>query len=401
MIIEHIPNYHEHKQRIILKFSMSRSLILLIAILSGAGCIPHVSYDYDLQEEASLLSRVLGNEPETSIDILALSPEIRNLLDTNINPRWGTRHRLKNLRELLYDENQLNIHYDATNTLTATDTFNARAGNCLSMTSLFIAAARYVGLDAQFQTVAVDPTWDHDGNTMIRYEHIVATGHLAGGGLYVVDFLPEFVLGDMRTNLISDEEALALYFNNLGAEGVVEGRIDDAVLNLRHAINLRPQFSDAWNNMGAAMRRAGEYELAEFSYHRAIHQDFTNYSALSNLAQFYHYRGREKEASHFQERVNRYRSQNPYFHYFHAQLSFQQGEYSDARESLRKSIRLKREEPDFYVALAKIHEKMGEQEESLEMLAVAKKYREGTLRAPVRRMNHRFWSMMTIDVNPR
>ena len=55
---------------------MSRSLILLIAILSSAGCIPHVSYDYDLQEEASLLSRVLGNVPETSIDILALSPEI-------------------------------------------------------------------------------------------------------------------------------------------------------------------------------------------------------------------------------------------------------------------------------------------------------------------------------------
>jgi len=28
-----------------------------------------------------LLQRVLGNEPKTSVDILALSPEIRNLLD--------------------------------------------------------------------------------------------------------------------------------------------------------------------------------------------------------------------------------------------------------------------------------------------------------------------------------
>jgi len=269
------------------------------------------------------------------------------------------------------------------------------------MTSLFIAAARYVGLDAHFQTVAVDPTWDHEGNTMIRYEHIVATGNLAGGGLYVVDFLPEFVLGDMRTHLISDEQALALYFNNLGAEGVVDGRIDDAILNLRHAINLRPQFSDAWNNIGAAMRRAGEYELAEFSYRRAIHQDYRNYSALSNLAQFYAYRGREKEASQFQGRVNRYRAQNPYFHYFHAQLSFQKGDYDGARKSLKKSIRLKREEPDFYVALAKIHEHMGEEAESIEMLALAEKYRAGILRAPARRMNHRFWSMMIIDVNPR
>ena len=83
-----------------------------MVILSCLGCIPQVSYDYDLQEEASLLYRVLGNEPKTSIDILALSPEIRNLLDSKIEPRWSTRHKLKKLRELLFSEDQLNIHYE-------------------------------------------------------------------------------------------------------------------------------------------------------------------------------------------------------------------------------------------------------------------------------------------------
>lgn len=380
---------------------MPRSMVLLIAVLSSVGCIPHrVNYSYGYQEEVALLRRVLGNEPETAIDILSLSPEIRDLLDAKIDSDWNASRKLKKLRELLFSQDELNIHYDATNTLTAMETFKQRSGNCLSMTTLFVAAARYVGLDAKYQTVAVDPIWDYQGNTMIRYEHIVATGRMAGGGSYVMDFLPEFIIGDMRTKLISDQEALALYFNNLGAEGVMDGRIDDAILNLRHAIKLRPEFSGAWNNMGAAMRRAGEDELAEFSYHRAIRQNFRNDSALSNLATLYKHQGQAMKAEYFQGRVDRYRSRNPYYHYFRAQLSFQRGDYRDARNSLKKSIRLKRDDPDFYVALARIHKHLGEEEERVEMLARADKYRKGILRAPERRMNHRFWPTVIINVNP-
>ncbi len=85
--------------------------------------------------------------------MLTLSPEVREALDSKISGGWGNRRKLKNLRELLYGEEHLNIRYDAASTLSATDTFNARAGNCLSMTSLFVASARYLGLDAHFQTV--------------------------------------------------------------------------------------------------------------------------------------------------------------------------------------------------------------------------------------------------------
>ena len=204
---------------------------------------------------------------------------------------------MPNPGELLYGEDQLNVRYDAASTLSATDTFEARAGNCLSMTSLFIAAARYLGLDAHFQTVAVDPAWDHQGNTMIRYEHIVATGSAGGGRSYVIDFLPEFVVGDMDAKIISDLEAHALFYNNLGAEAIVDGRVDESLVNFRRAIRLRPKFSSAWNNMGAAMRRTGQYELAEFSYLRALDQDYANYSALGNLVLLYRYTDRDGEAA--------------------------------------------------------------------------------------------------------
>ncbi len=346
-----------------------------------------------------MLERILGDRPADELDILALSPEIRELLDREVSPNWGSRRKLKRLREILYSEDELNIHYDASNTLTATETFRVGSGNCLSMTSLFIASARYVGVDAKFQTVAVDPTWDHSGSTMIRYEHIVATGKVSGGGIYVVDFLPEFVIGDMRTNIISDEEAKALYYNNLGAEGVIDGRIQDALDNLRLALWLRPDFSDAWNNMGAAMRRHGDYDATEFSYLRAMHQDYNNYSALSNLTQFYRYLGRNQEAKQFARRVERYRDQNPYFNYYLAQVNFDRGDHATAERYLQRSIYLKRDEPDFYLAMARLHEVRGNNQKQALMLTLAEQYRSGELRAPERRMNHRYWTM-TIEVNP-
>ncbi len=372
---------------------------LTIVLLVLAGCIPRTDYRYGAEQEAVLLERVLADSPEPGTDILSLSPAIIELLDHQISRQWSARKRLRALRELFYGEENLNLHYEAKNTLTASETFDAGAGNCLSLTTLFIAAARHIGIDAKYQAVRVDPVWDHEGNTMIRYEHIVATGLLPGGALYVVDFLPDFVIGDMRAHIISDREALALYYNNLGAEGVVDGRIDDAIRNLKMAIRLQPDFPDAWNNMGAALRRAGQYELAEFSYLRALDQDYNHFSALSNLAHFYEYQGREREARKFARKVNRYRARNPYFHYFLARLSFQQGRYDEAERQLRKSIRLKRDEPDFYVALAEVQKSRGEHRESLQTLALGDKYRQGILRAPERTMNHRYWNMV-IDVNP-
>ena len=305
---------------------------------------------------------------------------------------------MPNPGELLYGEDQLNVRYDAASTLSATDTFEARAGNCLSMTSLFIAAARYLGLDAHFQTVAVDPAWDHQGNTMIRYEHIVATGSAGGGRSYVIDFLPEFVVGDMDAKIISDLEAHALFYNNLGAEAIVDGRVDESLVNFRRAIRLRPKFSSAWNNMGAAMRRTGQYELAEFSYLRALDQDYANYSALGNLVLLYRYTDRDGEAAQLKERVKHYHARNPYFNYFQVRAAIRKGHLKEARKHLKKAIRLKRNEPDFYIAMAEIHAAKGEEEEKLKMLDLAKKYTEGVLVAPSRQMSHRFWTTNGVNV---
>jgi len=255
-----------------------------------------------------------------------------------------------------------------------------------------------VGLDAYFKTVEVQPTWDQQGSTLVRYEHIIAAGQLNSGDKFVVDFLPDFVIGDRPANKIDDNHALALYYNNLGAEGVIDGHYSSAIANLQKALSIDADYSDAWNNMGAALRRDGQLDLAEFAYQRALYLDVNNYSALSNLAQFYQYTGREREASHFIDRVNRYRQRNPYFHYFVARFFYERGDYKDAIALLERSIHLKRDEPDFYEALAKTYDQMGDAVRSDRYMALADKYRDQVIEPTPRIRNHRFW-VQSIDVN--
>jgi tetratricopeptide (TPR) repeat protein len=369
---------------------MLKSLLIPTVLVALAGCASSLEYAYSSPDASKLLGEVLGNEvPRSDLFTLHLDDDIKAALDARINPNWRDKRKLRELRTFLFSEDETAIIYHASSTRTAVGTFRARQGNCLAMTNLFVAAGRYVGIDANYQTVSVKPTWDHDGDTMIRYEHIVAVGKV-GDDSYVVDFLPEFLIGDRPSQQISDLDAMALYFNNLGAEAVVEDKPELAIEYLRQALVLSPENADSWNNMGAAMRRAGNDRLGVFAYYQALEKDAYNYSALSNLAQYYETEGRADEAKEIAVRVERYRRRNPYFHYYVARLFYAEGRLQEAQLFLDNAIRLRRDEPQFYDASAQVAKEMGNLIESGRFLAKAKHYREVKHEsAPERSMSHR------------
>ncbi len=369
--------------------------LILLSLLLVSGC-SSFEYRYGENDTERLSRKILGPAPAqeaATFDPLYLSPEARRQLDERIDAGWHATYKLKQLRAFLFDDEELGLEYDADATRTAMEVWDSGAGNCLALTNIFIAAARHVGLNAHYQTVEVTPTWDHSGGTMVRYEHIVASGRLGGGDEYVIDFLPEFVIGDKRARRISDTEAVKLYYSNLGAESLLAGDERQAVDYLRRSLHVDPQFSDGWNNMGAALRRQQKFELAEFAYQRALDLNPDNLSAMSNLAHFYETRGRDAEAAKMARRVSEYRRRNPYFHFYLARLLFEAGEYEGSIEFLEQSIRLKRDEPQFYEAIAESYERLGDDGRVDKYLSLAEKYRtEDFELTPRRERSHRFFT---------
>ena len=58
---------------------------------------------------------------------------------------------------------------------------------------------------------------------------------------------------------------------------------ESAVKRLEHAVELAPQFVDAWNDLGTIAYQAGEYNRAEQCFRTALDQDPSAYEPLVNL----------------------------------------------------------------------------------------------------------------------
>ncbi len=161
---------------------------------------------------------------------------MKSFIDEFVRSSDTNSIKVAKLQDLLFEEEYLNIQYQNLNTETAVGVFESQIGNCLPVMGLYISLARYVGLDASFQTVSVQPTWDMRGKLLVLSQHINATGRLTPGQHYVVDFTPEIALQQLTSERISDRQARALYFNNLGAEALIAEDMSNALSYFKNAL---------------------------------------------------------------------------------------------------------------------------------------------------------------------
>jgi len=345
-----------------------RGWLLMLACVAMTGCTLGVQYPYSEVAEQRLLGQVLADTrvPDGEY-IMYLSPAFESQLHQRIDRSWPAPQRLAELRKFLFADDELDIRYHSGVTRTAMETYAARSGNCLSLTNLFVVSARSLGINAYFQQVDIRPSWGQQGSLTIRYEHVVAAGHLPNGLRYVVDFLPDAVFDEFDTLPSADRDALSMFFSNKGAEQLLKGDQMGAIHYLQQAVRLSPDSSSAWTNMGAAQRRAGNLELAEFSYLHALQRSQQNLSALNNLAALYDAQGRVHDAEKITKRVQRYRRRNPYYQFLLANRFFDAGQFLEAEVLLQAAIRLKDDDPSFYRALALTYAQLGDERQARQM----------------------------------
>ena len=298
------------------------------------------------------------------IDPLYISDEIKQYIDAYIRLRDGEVTRVDKLQDLLYGTDYLNIQYSSDQTHTAVEAFYAREGNCLSVMNLYVAMARYAGLDASFQTVEVQPSWDRRGDLLVLSQHINASGRLSATRDYIVDFTPEISLQQLTSQIVSDRVARSLYFNNLGVEELIDGNIEEALIYFKNALFLNEESSIAWNNIGSTYTRLGNKKLAEYSYQLAFSLDDSNATSINNLARFYRRAGDYALAREYEKAIERFNDRNPYYHFAQGSIAFGNEDFDLARQSFQRAVRLKQEEPEFYLALTAVYTRLGDEVEA-------------------------------------
>jgi Flp pilus assembly protein TadD len=360
------------------RLAIGRRLSVACLLALGLGCAsaPPARYGNAISVDELRSGAVLGAPappgpvlaPE---EILAVSPEMQAFLDAHVTRHADRAVRVRQLAYAIVGEGRFGLQYDET-TRTAAETFRTRHGNCLSFSCMFVAMARRVGLDAAFQEVDIPPDWTFADDAFVLNRHVNVAVDLGREGEHVVDFN----MDDFRTTYdrrrISDERALAHFYNNVAVEKMRAGDDTSALLFFRSATGHDPQFSPAWTNLGILYSRKGHPAYAEAAYLQALKADAGDLVAMSNLANLYAQRGLPERAAFYRRRVAHHREQNPYFRYQMARRAYQAGDYDAAIRQLGYAIHLKRNEDQFYYLLGLSHLKKGDEEEARRWLVRAR-----------------------------
>jgi tetratricopeptide (TPR) repeat protein len=301
------------------------------------------------------------------VDVLEVSPAMQRFLDRYVMKYKNRQSRLYLLTLAVNNSAVLNFDYDMERTLTAAEAFDLRAGNCIAFANMYIALARRAGLDAWFQEVSMRPEWSSHNDTLLVAKHIniVVEGPHRG---YVIDVTGTKIRLDARRRVIPDHEGNALYFNNLGAEALLENDLATAYAYLVKAIETAPKMPDAWINLGVVYNRNGQFEDAELAYKTALQNDSMENAAMANLYDLYVEQGDLVAASELESKVERYRRHNPYYLLLLSEEAVEQGYYDESFRLLSRAIEEKENEHLFHFAMARTQFLSGETQAAQESM---------------------------------
>ena len=325
------------------------------------------------------------SERIAAADVFALSDQMKRYLRTEIASQLRQVGSPQGLINALYEREQLKLQYDVSMTRNASQAFDARAGNCLSLVVMTAAFAKELGLHVTYQSAYLEESWGRSGDLLVRSGHVnvtldrkLADRNTIGSVATTVDFLPAESLRGLRLRDIQEETIVAMYMNNKAVEALAEGRSNDAYGWAREAIFQSPQYLGSHNTLGVIYMRRGDLAQSEQVFSYLLKREPANERAIANLAQVFARQGRDVESAALLRRLAQIEPVAP-FHYFNlGRAAMEQGNFKLARDLFSKEVARADYNAEFHFWLAVAHFKLGDLEPAKKHLAFAKE--NGTTR---------------------
>ena len=294
------------------------------------------------------------------VDVLALSPAMEKFLEHYVLQYSSRQTRLELLSSAVSGSGALDFHYDASQTLTASEAFETRTGNCIGFSNMLIALARRAGLNARYQEVFRRPEWsNHEDDTVLLVKHVnvvVKSRRFS----WAIDVSGVKIHPNDPRRLIDDSYAKALYLNNIAVDALLRNDLPPAYAYMRSAIEANSEVIDPWVNLGVVYGRNDQLDDAVLALRQALRIDRGNYSAMSNLYEVYVEQGKFTLAAELEPRVEKYRRNNPYYLLRLSDEALELEQYEESVSLLQKAVTKKNDDHKLYFALAKTQYLSGE-----------------------------------------
>ena len=317
--------------------------ILFAASLAGCAQVPVAS----TRDVTPLFHDALFKPPAAPVDsraIFAVDTSMRRFLAEDVKSRTHPDPRPALLEAL---RGKLRIDYDSEMTRTASQTFAAREGNCLSLVIMAAALAKQLDIRVTYQKVYDFDTWSRDAGFAILSEHVNLvlgqrdpSSRILGGAAtpMIVDFLSSREMADAVSKPIPEQTVVAMYMNNRAAEVMVGGDIDLAYWFARAALEADPGFANAANTLGVIYFKRNHLAPAERAMRYALQREPGNISAISNLAGILAAEGRTAEADLWAKRLAQVQRHPPFYFYDGGVNAMQAGKFDEAARLFEKAL---------------------------------------------------------------
>lgn len=319
---------------------------------------------------------------ETETQVFELDEEMRQFVQKQMSLRHSERSPVEALIAGIFGRAELNLLYINNANTSARETFHNQAANCLSLSIMTFALAKHANFNARFYEVQVPELWTVrngrsflNGHVNLRLSHSVRNEDLIvfnRVSSLEVDFDRRVGRLKLKSEPITQQRVLAMFYNNKGADALALNNQDRAYAYFRQALLLEPEFDSAWVNLGVLYRHVSELELAEKAYEVAVLLSPDNSSARENMAYLYSLTGREEQANGILRSLEKKRRRNPYYQYLLGEQQYEKRNWMQAVKHFRKAIQMRGDKHEFYFALARAYYQSGDISHSQLFLQKAK-----------------------------
>lgn len=365
---------------------MSRwtTLWFLSCVLYFAGCASQDSSGIEEAPTASvfrddLFPAYMLRPVEDPQAIFALNSDAQEFVNRTQSDIRSPRENIRNLVNHIFDHAALGLSYQSAANTDASTTFARRQANCLSLSIMTYAMARYAGLSPQFYQVDIPEYWTRregvnllNGHINLRISPFKRPNDIVFSEAFAdVDFDPQEARNDFTREPISRNRVIAMFYNNKGADALLADSYSNAYRYFKAALDTDATLSQAWVNLGVLYRRLDENTSAQASYQRALDVNPQHLTAWENLAILYAATGRENDAKRIQDRLARERQENPFYHTMLGEDALAAGNPEQALSHFRTALRLDRHQHVIYFGLAKAYAALGDTAKARTQLAKA------------------------------
>ena len=358
------------------------SIVVIMTLLSGCQTAPlakmdkkSIFYDQGFQHFDKV-------QIEKEQDIFYLDDDAKQFVKNALNNIYDPVEQVRALVETIFSHSKFNLLYDGNANTIASETFKNRAANCLSMSIMTYALAQEAGLGVNFQQVDIPEYWTRrDGYSLLnghinlrllpKAEPNVYQFQVQG---YQVDFDPQPARQHFPKRIVTKKTVLAMFYNNKGAEALVEHRYVEAYAYFRQAIKVDESFGSSLVNLGLLYRINGYYPQAQSAYEYALSLDSSSLTAMENLAYLFSVTDRQEAANDLLRKVERKRADNPYYFVNLGETELELGNNELALSYFKKALSLAKRQHEIYFGLARVYFQLGEVALTEHYLQLAKDY---------------------------